>query len=198
MESQSAGPQAPNDVSEVVQDAIGKPIRIETEIGHSPDVKVEWLERPQSDAYVLLTPAEARALAAKLRHAIGLPITGHFRESVFDTRWVAELSVHKGSYSGVFLSRVDGGASGTFKQLGQFIGGEALELAAALEAAASALDKTDPKHRRTASSRARFPFLGRAGITPARPFLVLAKPLPPGSGPGTAGYRPADEPSQSK
>jgi hypothetical protein len=140
MESQSAGPQAPNDVSEVVQDAIGKPIRIETEIGHSPDVKVEWLERPQSDAYVLLTPAEARALAAKLRHAIGLPITGHFRESVFDTRWVAELSVHKGSYSGVFLSRVDGGASGTFKQLGQFIGGEALELAAALEAAASALD----------------------------------------------------------
>lgn len=140
MDTQSAACQVPKDVSEVIRDVIGKPIRVETEIGHSPDIKVEWLERPQNEAYVLLTPAEGRELAAKLRHAIGLPITGRFRESVFDTRRVAELSVHKGSYSGIFLSRVDGDASGTFKQLGQFIQGEALELATALESAASVLD----------------------------------------------------------
>lgn len=143
METPRRDSGTPTDVSEVVRDFEGKPFQIDAEVGHSDEVKIEWVEKPQNEAYVLLTSAEARELAAKLRQAIGLPIGAHFfRESVFDAReGIVELSVVARGYSSVFIALVDGCSTGTFKHLGQFLKDEAMELATVLEAAASAVDR---------------------------------------------------------
>lgn len=129
------------DMSEIVYDLKSRSFLIETEINHCPEVKVEWMGRPRHRAYVLLTPEGARRLAEKLRHAVDLPIPVCFRESVFDTR-DRELAVFMTSADpGVVLCSGEGGASGSFAELGRFDRDATLKLAIALEASASAIDR---------------------------------------------------------
>ena len=141
MESDSADSRISKDVDETVWDMRHRPLRIETEVEDNCELKIEWGGEPQLGAHALLSAEAARELAAKLRHAVGLPVAANFRESVIDGL-TEELSVFATTaHSGVFLCLGDCYAAANFKELGHFDADAAMELAVALEAGASAIDR---------------------------------------------------------
>jgi hypothetical protein len=120
-----------------------KLFRVETEVAHSHEVKLEWPGRRNGEPYVLLTSDAARRLADKLRHGADLSGREPFRESVCDFRGDEICVFTRPIYSGVVLCVGDCLPAPDFEPIGEFEEAIAVKLAVALEAAASVLDRAE-------------------------------------------------------
>jgi hypothetical protein len=143
MESQLLDPSLPQDVEETVRDLQHKSFRVETEVAHSHEVKLEWPGRRNGEPYVLLTSDAARRLADRLRRSADLSGRVHFRESVVDVRGDELCVFTRPVYSGVVLCVGECLPAPDFHPLGEFEEAIAVKLAVALEAAASVLDRAE-------------------------------------------------------